>query len=141
MTAAKLIAPAIEATFAAGFDWFVLRCTIFITFCMESRHKFSWLQVKISHKQPLELHVGSTETCYLCTIELHFSFLCASFFRSVDVVKSSQYTDLADDLEIIKAVTYLRQKDFNQVIVWTIQKSNPTQVNQAVVHYCPYIYL
>ncbi|XP_056895277.1 intraflagellar transport protein 88 homolog isoform X3 [Takifugu flavidus] len=55
MTAAKLIAPAIETTFAAGFDW------------------------------------------------------------SVDVVKSSQYTDLADDLEIIKAVTYLRQKDFNQV--------------------------
>uniref|UniRef100_A0A674N3N4 Intraflagellar transport 88 homolog n=1 Tax=Takifugu rubripes TaxID=31033 RepID=A0A674N3N4_TAKRU len=35
---------------------------------------------------------------------------------SVDVVKSSQYTDLADDLEIIKAVTYLRQKDFNQAI-------------------------
>uniref|UniRef100_A0A674MDW3 Intraflagellar transport 88 homolog n=1 Tax=Takifugu rubripes TaxID=31033 RepID=A0A674MDW3_TAKRU len=56
MTAAKLIAPAIETTFAAGFDW------------------------------------------------------------SVDVVKSSQYTDLADDLEIIKAVTYLRQKDFNQAI-------------------------
>lgn len=31
------------------------------------------------------------------------------------MVKSSQYTELADDLEIIKAVTYLRQKDFNQV--------------------------
>lgn len=117
MTAAKLIAPAIETTFAAGFDWFVLRCAILITFCMESRHKFSWLGVKISHKQPLELSVGYTETCYLCIIELHFSFLYASFFRSVDVVKSSQYTDLADDLEIIKAVTYLRQKDFNQVTV------------------------
>lgn len=39
------------------------------------------------------------------------------FSRCVDVVKSSQYTELADDLEIIKAVTYLRQKDFNQVTV------------------------
>uniref|UniRef100_H3DE04 Intraflagellar transport 88 homolog n=1 Tax=Tetraodon nigroviridis TaxID=99883 RepID=H3DE04_TETNG len=56
MTAAKLIAPAIETSFAAGFDW------------------------------------------------------------CVDVVKSSQYTELADDLEIIKAVTYLRQKDFNQAV-------------------------
>lgn len=37
------------------------------------------------------------------------------YVRCVDVVKSSQYTELADDLEIIKAVTYLRQKDFNQV--------------------------
>ncbi|XP_025759656.1 intraflagellar transport protein 88 homolog isoform X3 [Oreochromis niloticus] len=55
MTAAKLIAPAIETLFATGFDW------------------------------------------------------------CVDMVKSSQYVELANDLEINKAITYLRQKDFNQV--------------------------
>ncbi|XP_035994840.1 intraflagellar transport protein 88 homolog isoform X3 [Fundulus heteroclitus] len=55
MTAAKLIAPAIETSFASGFDW------------------------------------------------------------CVDMVKSSKYVELANDLEINKAITYLRQKDFNQV--------------------------
>ncbi|XP_031171410.1 intraflagellar transport protein 88 homolog isoform X1 [Sander lucioperca] len=55
MTAAKLIAPAIETSFATGFDW------------------------------------------------------------CVDMVKNSQYVELANDLEINKAITYLRQKDFNQV--------------------------
>ncbi|XP_024919372.1 intraflagellar transport protein 88 homolog isoform X3 [Cynoglossus semilaevis] len=55
MTAAKLIAPAIETSFAAGFDW------------------------------------------------------------CVDMVKGSQYVELANDLEINKAITYLRQKDFNQI--------------------------
>lgn len=38
--------------------------------------------------------------------------------RCVDMVKSSQYVELANDLEINKAITYLRQKDFNQVSVW-----------------------
>lgn len=56
MTAAKLIAPAIETSFASGFDW------------------------------------------------------------CVDMVKSSQYVELANDLEINKAITYLRQKDFNQAV-------------------------
>ncbi|XP_062258542.1 intraflagellar transport protein 88 homolog isoform X1 [Platichthys flesus] len=56
MTAAKLIAPTIETTFATGFDW------------------------------------------------------------CVDMVKSSQYVELANDLEINKAITYLRQKDFNQAV-------------------------
>ncbi|XP_029935920.1 intraflagellar transport protein 88 homolog isoform X4 [Myripristis murdjan] len=56
MTAAKLIAPAIEPSFAAGFDW------------------------------------------------------------CVEMVKSSQYVELANDLEINKAITYLRQKDFNQAV-------------------------
>ncbi|KAI3356058.1 hypothetical protein L3Q82_017320 [Scortum barcoo] len=55
MTAAKLIAPAIETSFATGFDW------------------------------------------------------------CVDMVKSSQYVELANDLEINKAISYLRQKDFNQL--------------------------
>ncbi|XP_018551914.1 intraflagellar transport protein 88 homolog isoform X5 [Lates calcarifer] len=56
MTAAKLIAPAVETSFATGFDW------------------------------------------------------------CVDMVKSSQYVELANDLEINKAITYLRQKDFNQAV-------------------------
>ncbi|XP_026150890.1 intraflagellar transport protein 88 homolog isoform X2 [Mastacembelus armatus] len=56
MTAAKLIAPAIETSFATGFDW------------------------------------------------------------CVDMVKTSQYVELANDLEINKAITYLRQKDFNQAV-------------------------
>lgn len=34
------------------------------------------------------------------------------------MVKSSQYVELANDLEINKAITYLRQKDFNQVSVF-----------------------
>ncbi|XP_041128598.1 intraflagellar transport protein 88 homolog isoform X2 [Polyodon spathula] len=54
MTSAKLIAPAIETSFAAGFDW------------------------------------------------------------CVEMVKTSLYVELANDLEINKAITYLRQKDFNQ---------------------------
>ncbi|XP_028656394.1 intraflagellar transport protein 88 homolog isoform X1 [Erpetoichthys calabaricus] len=56
MTSAKLIAPAIETSFAAGFDW------------------------------------------------------------CVDMVKTSQYTELANDLEINKAITYLRQRDFSKAV-------------------------
>ncbi|XP_057155616.1 intraflagellar transport protein 88 homolog isoform X12 [Pan paniscus] len=56
MTSAKLIAPVIETSFAAGYDW------------------------------------------------------------CVEVVKASQYVELANDLEINKAVTYLRQKDYNQAV-------------------------
>ncbi|XP_062957954.1 intraflagellar transport protein 88 homolog isoform X5 [Cynocephalus volans] len=56
LTAAKLIAPVIETSFAVGYDW------------------------------------------------------------CVEVVKASQYVELANDLEINKAITYLRQKDFNQAV-------------------------
>ncbi|XP_053312410.1 intraflagellar transport protein 88 homolog [Spea bombifrons] len=56
MTAAKLIAPAIETSFAVGYDW------------------------------------------------------------CVEVVKGSQYVELANDLEINKAITYLRQKDFSKAV-------------------------
>uniref|UniRef100_A0A672Q7N1 Intraflagellar transport protein 88 homolog n=1 Tax=Sinocyclocheilus grahami TaxID=75366 RepID=A0A672Q7N1_SINGR len=56
MTSAKFIAPAIESSFAAGFDW------------------------------------------------------------CVDMVKGSQYVELANDLEINKAITYLRQRDFRQAV-------------------------
>lgn len=45
--------------------------------------------------------------------------LCLNFecygFRCVDMVKGSQYVELANDLEINKAITYLRQRNFNQV--------------------------
>ncbi|OXB81362.1 UNVERIFIED_CONTAM: hypothetical protein H355_001579 [Colinus virginianus] len=56
MTAAKLIAPVIESSFAVGYDW-----------CVEA-------------------------------------------------VKASHYVELANDLEINKATTYLRQQDFNQAL-------------------------
>ncbi|XP_030800002.1 intraflagellar transport protein 88 homolog isoform X3 [Camarhynchus parvulus] len=56
MTAAKLIAPAIETSFAVGYDW------------------------------------------------------------CVDAVKDSHYVELANDLEINKATTYLRQQNFNQAL-------------------------
>ncbi|KAM9247798.1 intraflagellar transport protein 88 homolog isoform 3-T3 [Leptosomus discolor] len=36
--------------------------------------------------------------------------------RCVDVVKASHYVELANDLEINKATTYLRQQDFNQAL-------------------------
>uniref|UniRef100_A0A8C7XBL1 Intraflagellar transport 88 homolog n=1 Tax=Oryzias sinensis TaxID=183150 RepID=A0A8C7XBL1_9TELE len=36
--------------------------------------------------------------------------------KCVDMVKASQYVELANDLEINKAITYLRQKDFNQAV-------------------------
>ncbi len=56
---------------------------------------------------------------------------CFSFsFRCVDMVKSSQYVELANDLEINKAITYLRQKDFNQVTVCLNgMKGNTTQLS------------
>ncbi|CAB1432594.1 unnamed protein product [Pleuronectes platessa] len=47
------------------------------------------------------------------TIETSFA---TGFDCCVDMVKSSQYVELANDLEINKAITYLRQKDFNQAV-------------------------
>ena len=37
------------------------------------------------------------------------------FLRCVDAVKRSKYSDLANDLEIDKAIMYLKKKDFRQV--------------------------
>ena len=37
-------------------------------------------------------------------------------YRCVEQVKNSQYIDLAHDLEIDKAIMFLKQKDFNQAI-------------------------
>lgn len=42
-------------------------------------------------------------------------FFPTLYYRCVEVVKASQYVELANDLEINKAITYLRQKDFNEV--------------------------
>lgn len=36
--------------------------------------------------------------------------------RCVDAIKNSQYADLANDLEINKAVMYLRQKNFKDAV-------------------------
>ncbi|XP_041663689.1 intraflagellar transport protein 88 homolog [Cheilinus undulatus] len=81
MTAAKLIAPAIETSFATGFDW------------------------------------------------------------CVDMVKSSPYTELANDLEINKAITYLRQKDFNQAVetLKTFEKKD-SRVKSAAATNLSFIY-
>lgn len=43
------------------------------------------------------------------------TFFSTLYYRCVEVVKASQYVELANDLEINKAITYLRQKDFNEV--------------------------
>ncbi|KAM3607785.1 uncharacterized protein V6R79_013939 [Siganus canaliculatus] len=82
MTAAKLIAPAIETSFASGFDW------------------------------------------------------------CVDMVKSSQYVELANDLEINKAITYLRQKDFNQAVetLKTFEKKD-SRVKSAAATNLSFLYL
>ncbi|KAM8854965.1 intraflagellar transport protein 88 homolog isoform 1-T1 [Spinachia spinachia] len=47
--------------------------------------------------------------------DIETSFV-TGFDWCVDMVKSSQYVELANDLEINKAITYLRQKDFNQAV-------------------------
>ncbi|XP_028289429.1 intraflagellar transport protein 88 homolog isoform X2 [Parambassis ranga] len=82
MTAAKLIAPAIETSFASGFDW------------------------------------------------------------CVDMMKSSQYVELANDLEINKAITYLRQKDFNQAVetLKTFEKKD-SRVKSAAATNLSFFYL
>ncbi|XP_023655595.1 intraflagellar transport protein 88 homolog isoform X2 [Paramormyrops kingsleyae] len=81
MTAAKLIAPAIEASFAAGFDW------------------------------------------------------------CVEMVKSSQYVELANDLEISKAITYLRQKEFNQAVeTLKMFEKKDTRVKSAAATNLSFLY-
>ena len=46
-------------------------------------------------------------------IKVHKMVFC---YRCVEQVKNSQYIDLAHDLEIDKAIMFLKQKDFNQAI-------------------------
>ncbi|XP_015445853.1 intraflagellar transport protein 88 homolog isoform X2 [Pteropus alecto] len=81
MTAAKLIAPAIETSFAVGYDW------------------------------------------------------------CVEVVKASQYVELANDLEINKAITYLRQKDFNQAVeTLKMFEKKDTRVKSAAATNLSFLY-
>ncbi|KAJ8255820.1 hypothetical protein COCON_G00196840 [Conger conger] len=81
MTAAKLIAPIIEVSFAAGFDW------------------------------------------------------------CVEMVKTSQYVELANDLEINKAITYLRQRDFNQAVeTLKMFEKKDTRVKSAAATNLSFLY-
>lgn len=47
--------------------------------------------------------------------KMHFVHQISFCCRCVEAVKASHYVELANDLEINKATTYLRQRDFNQV--------------------------
>ena len=77
------------------------------------------------------------QLCYVV-----FVVVVVSSFRCVDMVKSSQYVELANDLEINKAITYLRQKDFNQVAVCPDRiKGNTTQFTPLVCIICHSIVL
>ena len=81
ITAAKLIAPAIEKDFAAGFDW-----------CVEQ-------------------------------------------------VKTSIYTELASELEITKAITYLKLKDFKQAIdTFKAFEKKDTQMASAAATNLSFLY-
>lgn len=62
------------------------------------------MNLNVTHK------IGSC-TCVGITDELVWH--CVD--RCTEQVKSSQYLDLAHDLEIDKAIMFLKQKDFNQV--------------------------
>lgn len=48
------------------------------------------------------------------------------FYRCIEQVKNSQYIDLAHDLEIDKAIMFLKQKDFNQVTVVCLELKTKT---------------
>uniref|UniRef100_A0A8C5M063 Intraflagellar transport protein 88 homolog n=1 Tax=Leptobrachium leishanense TaxID=445787 RepID=A0A8C5M063_9ANUR len=81
MTAAKLIAPAIETSFAVGYDW------------------------------------------------------------CVEVVKASPYVELANDLEINKAITFLRQKNFNKAVeTLKMFEKKDTRVKSAAATNLSFIY-
>lgn len=60
----------------------------------------------------------------------------------MEVVKASQYVELANDLEINKAITYLRQKDFNQVssaasLMLVVQETNTGELLSRTLLKCP----
>ncbi|KAM9263259.1 LOW QUALITY PROTEIN: intraflagellar transport protein 88 homolog [Cariama cristata] len=82
MTAAKLIAPVIETSFAAGYDW------------------------------------------------------------CVEVVKASRYVELANDLEMNKAATYLRQRDFTALeTLKTLEKTDSRVKSAAATNLSALYYL
>uniref|UniRef100_A0A8C5E5E0 Intraflagellar transport 88 n=1 Tax=Gouania willdenowi TaxID=441366 RepID=A0A8C5E5E0_GOUWI len=61
--------------------------------------------------------------------------------RCVEMVKSSQYVELANDLEINKAITFLRQKDINQAVktLKTFEKKD-TRVKSTAATNLSFIY-
>uniref|UniRef100_A0AAX7W816 Intraflagellar transport protein 88 homolog n=1 Tax=Astatotilapia calliptera TaxID=8154 RepID=A0AAX7W816_ASTCA len=67
-----------------------------------------------SNEDTKDIHTTQTQLCLAPSI-VNVCFLFF-FLRCVDMVKSSQYVELANDLEINKAITYLRQKDFKQAV-------------------------
>lgn len=60
------------------------------------------------------------EWCILTASKLISPVISQSFAQGyewcVEQLKASSYNDLANDLEISKAVTYLRKREFNQAI-------------------------
>nr|KAF6427664.1 intraflagellar transport 88 [Rousettus aegyptiacus] len=61
--------------------------------------------------------------------------------RCVEVVKASQYVELANDLEINKAITYLRQKDFNQAVeTLKMFEKKDTRVKSAAATNLSFLY-
>lgn len=55
------------------------------------------------------------------------------------MVKNSQYVELANDLEINKAITYLRQKDFNQVSVCVSTHPHPSHRQPETPRFVRYL--
>ena len=47
-------------------------------------------------------------------------FVCKCLFRCIECVKASPYSELASQLEMTKALTYLKQRDIPRVslVVW-----------------------
>ena len=82
LTAAKLIAPVIEHSFASGFDWYNNYCQY-----------------------------------YCCCYFVDFIVVVVIVFRCIEVVKSSQHSGLASELEITKSLMFLRENDTTKVLL------------------------
>ena len=120
-TAAKIISPAVEATYSAGYDWYVFSFGIKINYqnCPFCGQGFL-LSLKIQRNCEEELKIVLLRDCdtvsYACIIVCEsFKFHFVPRSRCIDQVRSSTYVELSHDLEIDKAIGYLKQKDFQQV--------------------------
>ena len=57
--------------------------------------------------------------CKIIDVYIHMYLLCISINpcpRCIECVKSSPYPELASELEMAKALTYLRQRDFAKAV-------------------------
>ncbi|XP_066475849.1 intraflagellar transport protein 88 homolog [Tiliqua scincoides] len=70
-------------------------------------------QMERERKATAEKYIMTAAKLIAPTIETSFAI---GYDCCVEAVKASQYVELANDLEINKAITYLRQKDFNQAV-------------------------